>query len=270
MNQTTASPIKITLLFLLFFAIIVVMPMIPSPQLGHTTIGNILAPIVLLLLTRYVYQKEGKNLSALGLTLKKNTITYFPMGVIVGILFFSLLLLSQAYQNGLSITPNPNANVFLILGGFLFLIISVLNEELIFRGYCFQQTLYHVGVTRANIIFAFLFIVYHWIALHAWGNWAAMLGLFTTGFGHFLFATAFLKSRTLYFPIGIHLGNNWAQRYLFSANMGGINNNPSNDTFFILNSSLQESSLSLTIFNYVVSILCFLSVTWTIWKWTKN
>ena len=122
---------------------------------------------------------------------------------------------------------------------------------------------------QANLIFAAIFIVYHWIALNAWGNYGLMLGLFTTGFGHILFAVALLKSKTLYFPIGIHLGNNWAQRHLFSANMGGINENPSNDTLFILSSTNQDTSLLHIISSYGISIAFFLLSTWTIWKYKR-
>jgi len=40
--------------------------------------------------------------------------------------------------------------------------------------------------------------------------------LLITGLGHLLYATALLKSKTLYFPIGLHLGNNWASLVVFS------------------------------------------------------
>ena len=43
-----------------------------------------------------------------------------------------------------------------------------------------------------------------------------MTVLLITGLGHILYATAFLKSKTLYFPIGIHLGNNWVNLFVYS------------------------------------------------------
>ena len=45
--------------------------------------------------------------------------------------------------------------------------------------------------------------------------------------GHLLFATALLKSKTLFFPIGIHLGNNWATRHLITTIDNG-------DSFFFI------------------------------------
>ena len=39
--------------------------------------------------------------------------------------------------------------------------------------------------------------------------------------GHLWFATALQRSKTLFFPIGLHLGNNWATRHLISDNGNG-------------------------------------------------
>ena len=152
--------------------------------------------------------------------------------------------------------------------GLWFLLGSVLIEEFIFRGYCFKKTYQEIGVFKANLIFAFLFIVHHWFALNAWGNWGMMLGLITTGFGHFLFATAFIQSRTLFLPIGIHLGNNWAQRHIFSIKTMGIaDNTPLNDSLFYIRVTQQEFSTLHTIGSYCISFACFLLSTYLIWKW---
>ena len=35
--------------------------------------------------------------------------------------------------------------------------------------------------------------------------------------GHMLFAVAFHQSKTILFPIGLHLGNNWATRHLITS-----------------------------------------------------
>ena len=265
-----AYVIKTAGIFLLLFIIPMILPMLPGPQFGRLSLGNILSPLVLLLLTRWLYQKENKTLSELGLNTTFANTLFLPIGLFLGILFFCGMLFLQFFQNSLKIEVNTQANVGLVFSGAFYLLFSVLNEELIFRGYVFQKTFEAIGIVKANILFAFLFIVYHWIALNAWGNYPLMLGLITTGFGHFFFATALMKSKTLYFPIGLHLGNNWAQRHLFSANMGGINTNPSNDTLFILSSAQQDNSLPMIFLNYTVTIFWFLFCTWLIWKGTRR
>jgi membrane protease YdiL (CAAX protease family) len=93
---------------------------------------------------------------------------------------------------------------------------TVMLEELAFRGICFKKTVEISNVTRANIIFAILFVLSHWINLGAFGSPVFMTILLITGLGHLLYATAFLKSKTLYFPIGLHLGNNWVSLFVFS------------------------------------------------------
>ena len=167
--------------FLLLFSVPMIVPMLPSPKFGNLSLGNLLSPVILLLLTAWFYRKEGKNLSELGLNIQLTNLLFLPLGLILGILFFSLLLFLQSFQNDLHIQINQNANWGLIFSGAFFLIIGVLNEELIFRGYFFQKTIDYKGFMQANLIFAAIFIVYHWIALNAWGNYGLMLGLFTTG-----------------------------------------------------------------------------------------
>ena len=237
--------------------------------MGFKTNGGYLSPLLLLLLTWSLYKKEGTNLSALGINVKRKNIFFLPLGIGIGILFFSTLLFVQMQYHGINIVVNKNADFRLIIGGIFFLLPVAINEELIFRGYCYKKTIERTGITNANLIFAFLFIVWHWVALNAWGNFGMMLGLITTGFGHLLFATAFLKSATLYFPIGIHLGNNWAQRYLFSTDMGGINTKPSNDVFFLLANSKQNFSQFHSILSFMITLTCFLTFTLIIWKWPK-
>ena len=79
-----------------------------------------------------------------------------------------------------------------------------------------KKTVAISSVTKANIIFASLFILSHWINLGAFGNPVQMTILLITGIGHVLYSTALLKSKTLLFPIGLHLGNNWVNLFVFS------------------------------------------------------
>ncbi|HKI46099.1 MAG TPA: CPBP family intramembrane glutamic endopeptidase [Balneolales bacterium] len=245
--------VKIALLFALFFTV----PIALSMVVGYQTIGGYLSPLLLLVLTWLLYRKEGKNLSELGINFKRRNIFFLPLGIVAGILFFCVLLYLQMLRNGIQIHINQNADYTLIFSSVFVLLQGVLNEELIFRGYCLKETMNRIGFMKANLIFGFFFIVWHWIAFNAWGNYLLMLSLVSTGFGHFLFAAALVKSETLYFPVGIHLGNNWAQRYLFSASMTGINAKPSHDILFILTSSGQHFSELHNATNYGLTIGSF-------------
>ena len=179
-------------------------------------IANVIVIIAILLITWQAYKKEGKNLSELGLNLKFKNIGFGLLGLLIGGIFFIPLVYTIAFIKGYPIIFNQNFNGYYVLSGLGLSFAYVVLEELAFRGICFKKTVEISSVTTANIIFATLFILSHWINLGAFGNPVLMTILLITGLGHLLYATAFLKSKTLYFPIGLHLGNNWVSLFVFS------------------------------------------------------
>ena len=112
-------------------------------------------------------------------------------------------------------------------------------------------------------IFSILFMLIHVLDENVLSNKGMIIMLaITIPVGHLLFATALLKSKTLFFPIGIHLGNNWATRHLITSGNSGdsILYIPEVVTFYTWTPFL----MSIAIFNGV-----FLLVTLLMWKWDK-
>ena len=252
------SYIQIALIFTFFFFVVVVCSMF----LGYQSMGGYLAPSILLLLTWLLYKKEGKNLSALGLYPNIRNILLLPLGIMIGILLISLALFAQMLNEEINIRLNPRVSYMNAFTGFFFLLQGVLNEELIFRGYCLDKTMKRMGIIKANLLFAFLFMVWHWFAWNAWGDWGTMLGAITTAFGHFLFATALLSSGSLFFPIGIHWGCNWASFYLFSLRSGSS----ATHTIFLVSSPETDKSLLHNFINIFITLVCFAIAIGVIWK----
>jgi membrane protease YdiL (CAAX protease family) len=247
--------LKILFYFAIAFAIPVAASLLPLDQF----LRNCLVVMVLLLLTYLLYKKEGKTLAALGITAKWKTLRFIPLGLLGGILFFGMLLFFQKLFNGLSISINPNADYGFIAQGLLWALPGVLMEETIFRGYCLQKATVRIGPVKANLLFAFFFIAWHWLAFNAWGNWGIMLSLITTGFGHVFFAVALGRSQTLFFPIALHLGNNWAQRNLFALNMGKIiDARQANDSLFLTNDPGIQFSTTHVVIAYAITFACFI------------
>jgi membrane protease YdiL (CAAX protease family) len=90
------------------------------------------------------------------------------------------------------------------------------GEEIFFRGYGFQLLLANWGPWAAIVPVG---VVFGW--MHSANPDASPLGLINTaGFG-ILFGYAFLRSRDLWLPIGLHFGWNFALP-LFGANLSGI------------------------------------------------
>ena len=219
------------------------------------------AVILLTFATWYLYKKENKTLSSLGLILKRKNIFFLPLGIIVGASVFLTAKYLRTIYLGETFHLSESFNLKNILFALYTILPTVAVEELIFRGYLFKKTIEISSVVKANIIFAILFMLIHVLDEGVLSNPGMIILLvITIPVGHLLFATALLKSKSLFFPIGIHLGNNWATRHLVSTNNNGesifyISNNVSFDTWpsFILFILLWNSIFLLAIF--------------TIWKW---
>jgi membrane protease YdiL (CAAX protease family) len=90
------------------------------------------------------------------------------------------------------------------------------GEELFFRGYGFQIMLATLGPYATILPVGVIFAALHWNNPNA--GWLAMIN--TAGFG-ILFGYAFLRSRDLWLPIGLHFGWNFTLP-LFGVNLSGL------------------------------------------------
>lgn len=89
-------------------------------------------------------------------------------------------------------------------------------EELLFRGYAFQVLFGAVGPYASILPFAVLFAL-----MHGGNPNASWFGLINTGAFGVLFGYAYLRSRDLWLPIGLHLGWNFTLP-LFGVNLSGL------------------------------------------------
>jgi membrane protease YdiL (CAAX protease family) len=79
-----------------------------------------------------------------------------------------------------------------------------------------------LGATRAIIISAVAFGIYHWFSHELWGNPAQMAIEFVmTGVMGLVLAYGYAKSFSLFIPIAIHFGWNIVQMVVFSGNTIG-------------------------------------------------
>jgi uncharacterized protein len=110
---------------------------------------------------------------------------------------------------------------FSILGSSLLLFTSVaVVEELLFRGFVFQRLLSGVGAWPAQLIVAAFFLL---TPLNSPGMTGvikvmASLNIFLTSL---LFGLAFIRTRSLAMPLGLHLMANWVQGGLLGFGVSG-------------------------------------------------
>ena len=99
----------------------------------------------------------------------------------------------------------------------LILTISAANEELLFRGYPLQVLMVAIGPWPAMFVMSSLFGLGHYFNPDA--TWVGTLNTFLAGL---LLCLAYLRTRSLWFPYGIHIGWNLAIGPIFGFPVSGI------------------------------------------------
>ncbi|HEX8333955.1 MAG TPA: CPBP family intramembrane glutamic endopeptidase [Segetibacter sp.] len=118
---------------------------------------------------------------------------------------------------------NPELTGALLLEGILWNVKSVLYEELIFRGVILYILIKKFGHSKAIVISAIAFGIYHWFSFGAFGNIPQMTFIFvSTGVMGLLLAYAYSKTLSLYIACAIHFGWNFTHMFMFS--QGSIGN----------------------------------------------
>jgi CAAX protease family protein len=200
--------------------------LLPNATLNRTLQDLTFGIIVLAssLIAAYICTRwlEGLPWRAIGLWFHARWFRDFLIGSVIGIISLALAAGIAAAAGGLrfSISPTnmfPQVAKTLILSGGLF-IIAALAEEALFRGYPLQTLararLAWLGVLITSVPFA---------AGHLENpNAGQALSSFNTALAGVWLAIAYLKTRSLWFPLGVHWAWNWALGSLFGLPVSGI------------------------------------------------
>jgi len=187
--------------------------------------------VSLLIMTRI----EKVPVSVFGVSLHEGWFHDFLAGLLVagGLLLLTLagsFLFGHARvesSGSLSVIPA-------ILATLLVLAVSAMNEELVFRGYPFQVFLKSLRPWGAMLLISFIFGL-----LHAPNPGATPLSILNTILAGVFLCRAYLMTRSLWLPYGIHLGWNAGLSVVLGYPVSGI------DTPSILKTSVAGSDLIL-------------------------
>jgi len=165
---------------------------------------------------------EGLPWRALGLWLHAKWARDFLFGSVIGVISLALATAIATVGGGLSFTISPRAALVqvletLVFSGLLF-ILAALAEEALFRGYPLQT------LTRANLAWLGVFLTsVPFAAIHLKNpNVAAGFTFINTALAGVWLAVAYLRTRSLWFPLGVHWAWNWALGSLFGLPVSGI------------------------------------------------
>jgi membrane protease YdiL (CAAX protease family) len=164
---------------------------------------------------------EGVPFRALGIWITKNWFINLAAGLLVGAASIGLAALIPFASGSLSFEANRTAGssaVLLTLSVTLLLfIVGAVSEEIVFRGYLLQtmtrSKLFLVGAFLTSLLFA---------SAHNSNPGANLFSWLNTFIAGIWFCVAYLKTRDLWFPTGIHLAWNWVQGSILGISVSGL------------------------------------------------
>ena len=179
-------------------------------------------PFVLVLLVTWACLRlRGQPLSSVGYRIDRRWLQQLGLGMALGMGSLLLAALMIMATGAVTFEADPGRSLgILAYGLYLFAFVALL-EETLFRGFLFQRLVDGAGVWFAQIALAVLFALGHWdnpgmdgvtklVASVELALAAIMLGL------------AYLRTRSLALPIGLHLGWNWAGGHVLGFGVSGL------------------------------------------------
>lgn len=150
----------------------------------------------------------------LGFRSTRRDLLAVPVSFAVGALLFSAMLLVLGAAVGGTWQLHAAAPWRSALAGLVPVLCLMLGEELLFRGYAFQQARRLVGPAGAIVASAALFGLYHLLGTDYWAM-GAVFRVAMPAIGGLVFGYALVRTGSLAVPIGLHWGGSWAQSVLF-------------------------------------------------------
>lgn len=175
----------------------------------------------LLLVTWICVRLRGEPLSSIGFRLDRRFAREAGIGTLLGIGSALAAVALIWAVGGVRLGLDPARSLATLAYGLYLFLFVALFEETLFRGFLFQRLVDGAGPWIALVVFGLLFATSHWGnpemqgATMAWATLELFLGAVLLGL-------AWLRTRSLALPIGIHLGWNWAQGHLLGFGVSGF------------------------------------------------
>ena len=163
---------------------------------------------------------RGEPLWSVGLRLDRRWLGEVVGGALLGIGTALLVVGLICAMGGVRFELDPARSTVALPIGLHVVLFAALLEENLFRGFIFQRLLDGLGTWPAQIAMAGLFALVHWGNPGMQGSTeiVASLDLFL---GAVMLGLAYLRTRSLALPVGLHLGWNWAQGQLLGFGVSG-------------------------------------------------
>ncbi len=166
---------------------------------------------------------DMRSFISLGLKIDKHAMLDMLAGIVItfvmmGAIFIAMQALGWLNFESFAWKTDPAAIVIaqVILFFFIFVLVGF-NEELLFRGYLLQTIIGGLNLFWGLFISSIIFGGLHLGNPNA--TWVSAAGIFFAGL---FFAYAYIRTKQLWLPIGIHIGWNFFEGVVFGFPVSGL------------------------------------------------
>jgi membrane protease YdiL (CAAX protease family) len=164
---------------------------------------------------------EDLPLRALGFSPERGYARDLWLGSLIGAITLAIAVLLAFASGGLRFTFSaanmlPAAGKTIVVSAFIFLIAAA-AEEVMFRGYPLQ-TMTRVGLAWVGILLTSV----PFAAVHLSNPNSTIFAFINTILAGVWLAVAYLRTRNLWFPLGVHWAWNWTMAAIFGIPVSGI------------------------------------------------
>ena len=204
----------------------------------------------------------NQNLSVLGFKISRKQVAPIIIALLIPVVFLVIHLVSISLWVKSPYHLNPHYTFAAFKNSASYVLISVMYEELIFRGALLYILIKKIGTQKAVLVSAISFGIYHWFTMGVLGQLVPMLFIFTvTTIMGYLFALSFTISKTIYFPFALHLGYNFTFLIIFSR--GNIGEQ------LLIPIFKNDPVKTGTIFQIVITVIHYIIFPFIIWLYLR-
>ena len=161
-------------------------------------------------MTRFINKKP---FTAIGFSLHPGTFREAGMGLLLGFLMMTGILLIELGTGYVSLEWRGLGIwdvMWLIASAAVFFLVGAVLEEVLFRGYLFQTLIQAITFLPAMVVMAILFALGHMNNPNA-----STYGIINVGLAAIWLSFAYIKTRSLWLPCGLHFSWNFAQTSIY-------------------------------------------------------
>ncbi len=176
---------------------------------------------LLLLVTWICVRLRKDKLSSVGFVLNARWARELGIGLAFGIASALLAVAMIWLAGGVRFELDPARSVSILLYGVYVHAFVALFEETLFRGFAFQRFVDGAGPWIAQIVLGLVFATSHWGNPDMDGI-TLIIATVELFLGAVILGLAYLRTRSLALPIGLHFGWNWLHGYGLGLGVSGV------------------------------------------------